>query len=82
MLFQFIKNPYQSLQQLVASLINQHFEENRRDFLDRNLSQSESNFLTTCFPESSSSKQEQVAIAIRRAISKLGNIESEAIACS
>lgn len=79
MSFQFIKNQYQSLQQLVTSLINQNLEENRRNFLDINPSQSESDFLATCFLEFSSSKQEEVAIAIRRAIAKLGNIESEFI---
>ena len=78
MLFQFIKNQHQSVKQLLGFMTNQHFEEDRRVFLERNPSQSESNFITICFPEPCS-KQQEVALAIRRAIALLGNIESEFI---
>lgn len=56
----------------------QHLEEERRRFLEKNPAQSESDFIKICFPEPCS-QQQAVAIAIRRAIAILGNIESEFI---
>ncbi len=78
MLFQFIKNQHQSVKQFLWFMTNQHFEEDRRVFLESNPSQSESDFIIICFQEPCS-KQQEVALAIRRAIAILGNIESEFI---
>jgi len=62
----------------MRSLLNQPSEESRQLFLDLNPPQSDSDFISACFPIPDF-KQAEVAIAIRCAIAKLKKVSSESL---